>query len=144
MSPIAVGLIGFVILLVLIAYGIPIGAGMALVGFAGFWYLVSGAAAMSKMAIIPFDTVWNYHLAVLPLFVLMAQVIYSSGLSKNLYALAAKWVGHQPGGLAMATVAGCAGFAAVSASSLATHATMGLVALPEMKRYNYDPALATG
>jgi len=144
MSPVVVGVIGFVALFSLLALGLPIGVGMAVVGFGGLWYLISQGAAIAKMGFIPFEVVANWDLATLPLFLLMAHVIFASGLSKNLYDVAAKWFGHQRGGIAMATVGGCAGFAAVSASSLATAVTMGLVALPEMKRYNYDPALATG
>lgn len=144
MSPVVVGVIGFVALFAFLALGLPIGVGMAMVGFGGLWYLISQGAAIAKFGLIPFDTVCNWDLAVLPLFLLMAHVIFASGLSKDLYNVAAKWLGHQRGGIAMATVGGCAGFAAVSASSLATAVTMGLVALPEMKRYKYDPALSTG
>jgi C4-dicarboxylate transporter, DctM subunit len=144
MSPILVGIIGFIVLFFLLAIGLPIGFGMALVGFGGFWFLVSQSAAFSKLIVTPFDTVCSYDLAVLPLFLLMAHVTFTSGLSKDLYNLAAKWLGRQRGGLAMATVGACAGFAAVSASSVATAATMGLVALPEMKKHKYDVSLATG
>jgi C4-dicarboxylate transporter DctM subunit len=144
MSPILVGIIGFIVLFFFLAFGLPVGFGMALVGFGGFWYLVSQSAALSKLIVTPFDTVCSYDLAVLPLFLLMAHITFSSGLSKDLYNLAARWLGHQRGGLAMATVGACAGFAAVSASSVATAATMGLVTLPEMKKYKYSPALATG
>ena len=144
MSPVIVGVIGFVALFSLLAFGLPIGVGMALVGFGGLWYLISQGAAIAKMGIIPFEVMANWSLATLPLFLLMAHIIFASGLSRDLYNVAAKWLGHQRGGIAMATVGGCAGFAAVSASSLATAVTMGLVALPEMKRFNYDPALATG
>ncbi|MBA7658420.1 C4-dicarboxylate TRAP transporter large permease protein DctM [subsurface metagenome] len=143
-SPVVVGLIGFVALFSLLAFGLPIGVGMAIVGFGGLWYLISQGAAIAKFGLIPFDTVCNWDLGVLPLFLFMAHIIFASGLSRDLYNVAAKWFGHQRGGIAMATVGGCAGFSAVSASSLATAVTMGLVALPEMKRYNYDPALATG
>ena len=144
MSPIIIGVIAFVVLFALFALGLPIGFGMALVGFAGFSYLVSQGAAMAKMGFVPFDAVASYDTAVLPLFILMAQITFVSGLSRDLYNLAAKWLGSRPGGLAMATAGACAGFAAVSASSLATAATMGLVAIPEMKKYKYDLALATG
>lgn len=144
MSPILVGIIGFIALFALLAFGLPIGVGMAVVGFGGLWYLISQGAAIAKMGLIPFDTVANWDLATLPLFLLMAHIIFASGLSKDLYDVAAKWIGHQRGGIAMATVGGCAGFAAVSASSLATATTMGLVSIPEMKRYKYDPALSTG
>jgi C4-dicarboxylate transporter DctM subunit len=144
MSPVTIGLIGFVVLFSLLALGVPIGAGMALVGFAGVWFVTSDVAAFTKLALVPFQVATDYSLAVLPLFVLMAHVVFVTGMGRDLFNLAAKWLGHQPGGVAQAAVAGCAGFAAVSASSIATAATMGLVALPEMKRLKYDPALATG
>lgn len=144
MSSIEIGIIAFVILLLLLAFGLPIGFGMILIGFAGIWYLISDVAAFTKMAIVPFSTVNSFDLSVLPLFLLMAHVIFASGLSKDLYNLAAKWLGHQPGGLAMATVGGCAAFAAMSASSLATVVTLGLVSMPEMKKYNYHPELSAG
>lgn len=144
MDPVAIGLIGFVILFSLLALGMPIGAAMGLVGFAGIWLLISGVAAFTKLAIVPFQVVTDYSLAVLPLFVFMAHVIFVTGMGRDLFNLASKWLGHQRGGVAQAAVAGCAGFAAVSASSIATAATMGLVAIPEMKRLKYDPALATG
>jgi len=144
MSPVTVGIIAFSVLVALLAFGVPVGFAMAVVGFAGLWFLISGSAALITIGATPFVTVCSYHLAVLPLFLLMAQVCFVTHVGDDLYNLAAKWLGHQPGGLAMATVAGCAGFAAVSASSAGTTATMGLVAIPQMKRYNYDPALATG
>jgi C4-dicarboxylate transporter, DctM subunit len=144
MSPTDVGFIGLAVLFVFLALGLPIGTSMALIGIAGFWYLVSGAAAISNAALISFQIVSDYSFAVLPLFLLMAHVCFVSGLGQDLYGLAAKWLGHMRGGLAMATVGGCAAFAAISASSVATAATMGLVSLPEMKRYKYDPGLATG
>jgi C4-dicarboxylate transporter DctM subunit len=144
MSPVTVGIIGFVVLFAFLALGLPIGFGMLGVGFAGFWYLVSQNAAMSKIATSPFSTLSSYDLAVLPLFLLMAHITFASGLSKDLYNLAAKWLGRFRGGLGMATIGACAGFAAVSASSVATAATMGQVALPEMKKYKYQPTLSTG
>jgi C4-dicarboxylate transporter DctM subunit len=144
MSPVLVGIISFVILFGLLACGLHIGFGMAVVAFGGIWYITSQGAAFGKMALTPFETVASYEFAVLPLFLFMANIIFATGLGKDLYKFAAKWVGSQPGGLAMATVVGCAGFAAVSASSLATALTMGLVALPEMKAYKYHPRLATG
>lgn len=144
MSLVTIGIIGLIILFALLALGMPIGVGMGTVGVLGMWYVVSGSAAYAKLAIPPFETVASYELAVVPLFLLMAHVVFNTGMGEDLYRLAAKWLGHLPGGVAIASVAGCAGFAAVSASSMATAATMGLVALPEMKRLNYDPALATG
>jgi C4-dicarboxylate transporter DctM subunit len=144
MSPILFGILGFVVLFSLLAVGMPIGGGMALVGFAGVWYLISDAAAFIKLAVVPFQTVTDYSLAVLPLFILMAQVVFVSGMGRDLFNLASKWLGHRKGGVAMAAVAGSGIFAAVSASSIATATTMGLVSIPEMKRLKYDPALATG
>jgi tripartite ATP-independent transporter DctM subunit len=144
MSPVTVGVIGFTVLFALLALGLPLGVGMFLVGSSGLWYLISQGAAIAKIGFIPFETIASFELAVLPLFLLMAHVIFATGLSRNLYDVAAKWLGHQRGGVAIATVGGCAGFAAVSASSLATAVTMGLVAIPEMKRLKYDPALSTG
>jgi len=144
MSPVLMGAIGFVVLFALLAVKTPLGISMFLVGFIGLWYLISQGAAIAKIGLIPFETIASFDLAVLPLFLLMAQVIFAAGLSRDLYDVAAKWLGHQRGGVAIATVGGCAGFAAVSASSLATAVTMGLVAIPEMKRLKYDPALATG
>ena len=144
MSPVIVGVIGLVALFTLLALGLPIGVGMAVVGFGGLWYLISQGTAIVKLGIIPFEVMTNWGLATLPLFLLMAHVVFAAGFSRDLYNVAAKWLGHQRGGIAMATVGGSAVFAAISASSLATAVTMGLVALPEMKRYNYDPALSTG
>ncbi|MFC1820857.1 TRAP transporter large permease [Thermodesulfobacteriota bacterium] len=144
MSPILVGILAFVVLFSLLALGVPIGAGMALVGFAGLWYVISDIAAFTKIAVVPFQTVTDYSLAVLPLFILMAQVVFVSGMGRDLFNLAYKWLGHKRGGVAMAAVVGSAIFAAVSASSIATATTMGLVSIPEMRRLKYDPALATG
>ena len=144
MSPELVGLIGFAILFGLIALRMPIAYAMGIVGFCGFWYLTSWPAATNRMATVTFQLLSDFSFGVLPLFLLMAQVTFKSGIGKDLYDLAAKWLGHRPGGLAMATIFGCAGFAAVSSSSIATAATFGLVALPEMRRYKYDPQLATG
>ncbi len=144
MSPIIIGLLGFALLFTLLAFGMPIGAGMALVGFGGIWLLISDAAAFTKMAIVPFQTVTDYSLAVLPLFILMAQIVFVSGMGRDLFNMASKWLGHKKGGVAIAAVAGSAVFAAVSASSIATATTMGLVSIPEMKRLKYHPALATG
>ncbi len=144
MNPIGAGILGVVVLLALLACGLPVGFGMILVGFAGFAYLVSPGAALTKMASSAYISISDYNFTVLSLFILMAEVAFVAGLSKDLYNLAAKWLGHLPGGIAIATIGACAVFAAVSSSSVATAVTMGLVALPEMKKYNYDPRLATG
>ncbi|MFC1901626.1 TRAP transporter large permease [Chloroflexota bacterium] len=143
-SPIVIGLIGMGILFLLLAMGMPVGFAMFITGFVGFAYLTSTGSALTKLAIVPFRTISSYHLAVIPLFIFMAHICFSAGLSRDLYELAYRWMGRLPGGLAIATIGACAVFAAVSASSVATAVTMGLVALPEMKKYNYDPKLATG
>jgi C4-dicarboxylate transporter, DctM subunit len=145
MDPIIVGIIGLAVLFfLLIVIGMPIGACMILIGFAGFWYLMSANSAFGKLAIVPFDTLTNYALAVIPLFVLMATIITNAGFGKDLYIVAAKWLGHLPGGLAIATVWGCAILGAISPSSLAAISVMSLMAFPEMMRYGYDKKLATG
>lgn len=144
MNPIELGSILIILVFVFIAIGLPVGFSMGVMGFVGVWFLISQNAAIAKISYIPFQVVTSYDIAVLPLFLLMAFIIFAVGLSKDLYNLASKWMGHQRGGIAIATVWACAGFAAVSASSAATSATMGLVAIPEMKKYNYQTSLATG
>jgi len=143
-TPILIGLVAFVVLAILIILRMSIAFSMALVGFAGVAFFVSVDAALTKLGVIAFDTVSSYDLATLPLFLLMANTLFVAGMGKDLYNLAARWIGHLRGGLAMATIGGCAIFAAVSASSMATAATLGLVALPEMKKREYDPGMATG
>jgi len=144
MDPMPVGIIGIGVTLVLLFLGMPIGFAMALIGFLGMSLLSGPEAGLTLLRTVPYATASTYSLSVVPLFILMGAFAYHTGLSRDLYFMAYRWLGHLPGGLAMATVGGCAGFAAVSGSSLATAATMGMVALPEMKRYKYDPALATG
>ena len=144
MSPIVVGIAGVGILFLLLAARMPIGFSMALVGFAGASAIIGVERALSMVGMIPYSEVANYTLSVVPLFLLMGQFAFHSGLSGDAYYSAYRWLGHLPGGIAMATIGGCAGFAAVSGSSLAAAATMGMVALPEMRRYNYDMSLAAG
>jgi len=144
LSPVQAGYVGFIVLLVLLFSGMPIGFVMALIGFAGMTYLTTMESGLGLLGNVPYSTVNTYSFCVIPLFILMGSFAFYTGLSKDLYGTVYKWLGHFPGGLAMATVGACAGFAAISGSSLATAATMGTVALPEMKRYKYDPALATG
>lgn len=139
-----VGILGMVIMLVLLFLGVPIGFCMAAVGTAGMMYLLNTGAGLTLLQTTPFDTTNSYPLTVVPLFILMGAIAFRTGISTDLYMMVYRWLGHLPGGLAIATIGGCGGFAAVSGSSLATAATMGMVALPEMKKYNYSPALATG
>ena len=144
MSPTAIGLIGIAALFILIFLRIPVGFVMAAVGFLGFGCIVSFDASMNMLAKDLFSVFGSYNLTVIPLFVLMGQLAYHSGISKRLFNAAYKFIGHWPGGLAIATIGACAAFAAICGSTNATAATMGAAALPEMKKYNYKPELATG
>jgi C4-dicarboxylate transporter DctM subunit len=144
MDPLTVGYIGIGVLIVFLFSGIPIGVAMGATGIAGMLLVAGPQAALGLLERIPYDTTANYTLSVVPLFILMGSFCFYAGISQDLYRALYRWIGHFRGGLAMATVAACAGFAAVSGSSLATAATMGTVALPEMKKYNYDDRLATG
>ncbi len=144
MTPLTTGFIGIVILFIFLFLGMPIGIAMGMVGFAGFAFLRGLDSALGVLTTVPYRTFASYDFSVVPLFILMGAFCFHAGLSKDLYNTVYRWLGHFRGGLALATVGACAGFAAVSGSSTATAATMGVVALPEMKRYGYDPALATG
>ena len=144
MSPIVVGLIGIVVLIAVFLLGMPIGFAMAFVGFIGFSYLVSLPAGLSIIARDVFYNFSSYSLTVIPMFVFMGSIAFASGMSRRLYDAGYLLLGRLRGGLAMATVAGCAGFAAMCGSTNATAAAMGRVSLPEMKRYNYADSLATG
>ncbi|MCX5836168.1 MAG: TRAP transporter large permease [Deltaproteobacteria bacterium] len=144
MTPITAGIIGFVVLIALMFLRIPVGFVMALVGFTGFGLLVTWDASLNLLARDFFSIFGSYNLTVIPLFVLMGQLAFHSGISSRLFNAAHKFFGHLPGGLAIATIGACAGFSAICGSTSATAATMASVALPEMKKYNYDPALATG
>jgi C4-dicarboxylate transporter DctM subunit len=144
MSPMAVGFIGIVTLILLLVSRVPVGFAMLFVGFLGFSHVVSIGSALSLISLDLFAVFASYNMSVIPLFILMGQIAYNAEMGRRLYDTAYKWFGHMPGGLAIATIGGCAGFAAICGSSPATAATMGSVALPEMRRYRYDPALATG
>ena len=143
-STLTVGIVGMALLLLLLFSGLPVGVVMALVGFLGIAYLRDITGALSVLGQVPYSTAENHSLSTIPLFVLMGLFAFHSGVSRDMYDATYKLFGHFPGGLAMATVAGCAGFGAVTGSSVATAATMGTIAIPEMKRYNYDMGLATG
>jgi tripartite ATP-independent transporter DctM subunit len=143
-SPEFVGLIGIAVMLVLLALRMPIGIAMLLVGIIGFAYFSGIQPALFVLGSYPYSYSAVYELAVIPLFVLMGNAAGASGMSRDLYTAAYAWIGHWRGGLASATVVACAGFAAVSGSSVASAVTMGRVCLPEMERYKYDPRLATG
>ncbi len=144
MSPTVTGIIGIIALFLFIFSRMPVGFVMAIIGFIGFGTLVSFDASMNLIAKDIYSVFGSYNLTVIPLFVLMGQLAYHSGISKRLFDAAYKFIGHWPGGLAIATIGACAGFAAICGSTNATAATMAAVTLPEMKRYNYKPELATG
>jgi len=144
MTPTAIGLIGMAALLVLLFARMPIGLAMALVGALGVAAINSPQAALNSLGSFPYSHAAVQAFAVIPLFVLMGNFAAVSGMGKDLYTAAYAWMGHRRGGLASATVLACAGFAALSGSSVASAVTMGRVCLPEMRRYAYDPRLATG
>jgi tripartite ATP-independent transporter DctM subunit len=144
-SLIFIGILGIVILLaVLFFLGMPVGFAMAVVGFCGFCYVVSLKAALNMVGADLWMTFSKYGLTVIPLFILMGYLAFHSGIAEKLYNTAYKWFGHWRGGLAMATIGADELFAAICGSNTATAATMGAVALPQMKKYHYDTRLSSG
>jgi tripartite ATP-independent transporter DctM subunit len=144
MSPTLIGIFGFIILLLLIFSQMPVGFSMALFGFCGFAFIVSWDAALNLIARDIFEVFGSYNLTVIPLFVLMGQIAYHAGISTRLFNVAYRFIGHWPGGMAIATIGACAGFSAICGSTNATAATMTSVTLPEMRKYDYDDGLAAG
>ena len=144
MNEILVGIIALFVLLLLFSTGIELGFAMALVGFAGFAYLNGFHSALNLLSRDFFDVITTYGYTVFPLFILMGQIGFNAGIAVRLYDAAHKFVGHIPGGLAMATVMGATAFKSICGSSAATSATFASVAIPEMKRYGYDPKLSAG
>jgi tripartite ATP-independent transporter DctM subunit len=142
MEPAVIGALGLILMVVLILIGVHIGIAMAVVGTIGMGVIVGYDAAMGMLQTAPYSTVANYGLSVIVLFILMGQLAYHAGLSDDLYRTAYKWIGHLPGGLAMSTVVACTGIGALCGSTNATTATMGIVALPEMKKFGYNGGLA--
>ncbi|MCF8129887.1 MAG: TRAP transporter large permease [Deltaproteobacteria bacterium] len=145
MSLTLVGIIGIILLIaVLFFLGMPVGFAMAIVGFAGFWYVVSFNAAINMVGADIWSTFSKYGLTVIPLFIFLGYLAFNSGIAERLYTAAYKWFGHWRGGLAIATIGADELFAAICGSNTATAATMGTVALPQMKKFGYDPRLSTG
>ena len=144
MSEIIVGIIALIVLLLFFATGIELGFSMALIGFVGFAYLNGFHAAVNLLSRDVFDVITNYGYTVFPLFILMGQIGFNSGIAARLYDAAHKFIGHVPGGLAMATVIGATAFKTICGSSAATSATFAGVAIPEMDRYGYDKKLSSG
>jgi tripartite ATP-independent transporter DctM subunit len=144
MNEIIVGIIGLIVLLLLFPTGIELGFAMALVGFVGFAYLNGFHAAINLLSRDVFEVITNYGYTVFPLFILMGQIGFNAGIAVRLYDAAHKFIGHIPGGLAMATVMGATAFKTICGSSTATSATFASVAVPEMDRFGYDKMLSTG
>ena len=144
MSPITVGALGSALLVMLLLLGMPIAFMMMFVGFFGIWYLTSIDAALPIVAQTLYGVAAHYPYTIIPLFILMGSFAGTAGITRELYSTFDKWFRRLPGGLGVATIAACAGFAAVSGSSVAAAAAMGNVALPEMRRFGYAPKLATG
>tara|TARA_R100000365_G_scaffold3146_2_gene9866 strand:- start:455 stop:1777 length:1323 start_codon:yes stop_codon:yes gene_type:complete len=144
-SNIVIGLLSFPVILLLIFLRVPIGLAMLGVGIFGSW-IITGTfnPALAQFKSLTYSTFASYSLSVVPLFILMGQFATLSGLSAALFNAAASWVGHRKGGVAMAAVGASAGFGAICGSSLATAATMGHVALPELRKHGYSGALSTG
>lgn len=130
------------LLALLFFLGIPVGFAMGLVGFVGFSYVVSLQAGMNMVGLVVWEIFSKYGLTVIPLFIFMGQVAYYSGVNEKLYHSAYKWVGNIRGGISMATVLACAAFASICGSNAATAATMTTVAMPQMKKYGYNPMLS--
>ncbi len=144
MNEIAVGLISLPILLLLFATGIELGFAMIIVGFGGYAYIHGFDSALNLMGRDFYDVTTNYGYTVAPLFILMGQIGFNAGIAVRLYNSAHKFIGHIPGGLAIATVVGATAFKAICGSTAATAATFASVAIPEMNRYKYDVRLSTG
>jgi tripartite ATP-independent transporter DctM subunit len=139
-----VSLVGFAILFVIAFLGFPLGLTMLLVGGGGFAILRGTEPALEMVSQQILDVMLNTNFAVLPMFLLMGAFVHRAALADDLYDVANAWIGHFRGGLAMATIAACGGFAAVSGSSLATAATMAKVAVPSMRKFKYADSLAAG
>ena len=144
MSEVTVGIISVFVLLALFLTGIELAFAMAIIGVAGYAYVIGPEAAFSLLANDFYDSLESYSLTVIPLFVLMGQIAFHAGIARKLYDGANKFLGHIPGGLAVATVAGATMFKAICGSNIATVATFSSVAIPEMDRFNYDKKLSTG
>src|SRR5258705_13898818 len=144
MSADAVAILGFVALFVLMLLRVPVGMAMGLVGVSGFAWIVGGGPALKNVGHTTMRTVTDYNFAVVPLFLLMGAFATTSGMSRELFRAANTFVGHLRGGLGIATIAACGGFAAISGSSVATAATFSAVAYPEMRRFGYPQSFATG
>ena len=144
MEPFTIGLLALAGLLLLIGLRVPIGVSLIAVSFLGIWGIAGSRAAMSMLTTIPYSSSASWTLSSIPMFLLMGYIAYHSGLTRGLFEAARVWWGWMPGGLAIASLAGASGFAAVSGSSVACSAAIGRIAIPEMHRAGYDLRIATG
>lgn len=144
MEPFTIGLLALAGLLLLIGLRVPIGVSLIAVSFLGIWGIAGSRAAMSMLTTIPYTSSASWTLSSIPMFLLMGYIAYHSGLTRGLFEAARVWWGWMPGGLAIASLAGASGFAAVSGSSVACSAAIGRIAIPEMHRAGYDLRIATG
>jgi tripartite ATP-independent transporter DctM subunit len=144
MDPVSIGVIGIALLILLFLIRMPVAFAMAFIGFLGFSYLSSFQSGLKLLARDIFEQFSNFPLSAIPMFILMGSFAFASGIGKRLYDAAYTILGGLPGGLTMATVVSCGFFAAICGSTSATAATIGKIALPEMKRYHYDDTLAAG
>ena len=144
MSGLWIGAIGFAGLMVLMALRVPIAISMIVSALAGYAWLAGVGPLLAYLKTAPYALFSGYSLSVIPLFVLMGMFASEAGMSASLFRAGHAWLGHRKGGLAMATIVGCAAFGAICGSSVATAATMAQVALPEMRRYGYSGAISTG
>jgi C4-dicarboxylate transporter DctM subunit len=144
MDPTLLSILILIFMFVLLFCGMPIGFAMGLSAFVGTLLLIDTQAALALLGQTAYDTAVTYNLSVVPMFVLMGYIAGNARLSEALYRACNAWLGHLRGGLALATIGACGAFAAICGSSIATAATMAQIALPEMRRYNYDDRLATG
>jgi C4-dicarboxylate transporter DctM subunit len=139
-----VALLGFVLMFVLMALRVPIGVAMGLSGILGFAVLSGLGPALKLLGQVPLSVLSDYNLSIIPMFILMGAFSAGAGMSRELFAAGIAWLGHRRGGLALATITACGGFAAINGSSVATAATMTQVALPEMRKAGYAPGLSAG
>ncbi len=144
MSLMTIAILGIIVLLILMFLGMNIGLSMLLVGFVGYGIAVNWNAAFGVLQTVPYVQAASYTMTVVPLFIMMGNFAFASGMSENLYAAANKWLGRLPGGLACATIAACAAFGAICGSTNATTATMGIVSIPQMRKYGYADSLSCG
>lgn len=144
MEPITITCIAVGLIFVLMALGTPVFASLGISGVIGIILLEDFSFVLNRLKTFTYHNSADYLLTVIPLFILMGAFAHHAGIGERLFSLGRKWVGHLPGGLAMASILTCAGFAATSGSSVATAATVGSVAIPEMKKASYDPSLSAG